>query len=66
MEKKSRKIKWKNDVTDRLYKAVLDYVEKNHGTALVIGGIAIVEEGTSKYNYGVMIRCTGKKPAFAK
>ena len=62
----NKKIKWGKGVTDKLYKAVVGYVEANGGTAVVIGGIALVDEGTAKYNYGVMVRVTGKKPVFPK
>ena len=62
--KKKKTIKWGNDVTDKLYKAVVAYVEKNGGTAVVIGGIALVQEDARQFNYGVMVRVIGKKPEF--
>ena len=61
-----RKIKTGDKVIDSLYSAVRDYIENRGGTVVVIGGIALVEEGTAKYNYGLMIRITGKKPNIKK
>lgn len=62
--KKEKKIVWKRDVTDQLYKAVFNYVKKHNGTAVVMGGIALVKEGPNDFNYGIMVRCTGKLPEF--
>jgi len=59
-----KKIKTGNKNIDRLYEAVVSYVNSGDGTVTVIGGIAIVQESPLKYNYGVMIRVTGKKPKF--
>ena len=64
MKSKKRKIKTGEKTTDKLYEAVRDYIEKNGGSIIVIGGIAIVEESPLKYNYGLLIRITGKKPQF--
>ena len=63
-KKKAEKIKWGRTPIEQLYKAVVRYVEANGGTAVVIGGIALVEEGPNKFNYGIMVRATGKKPTF--
>ena len=51
-------------VVNRLYTAVRDYVEKHKGSAVVIGGISLVDEGRGPFNYGIMVRCTGKRPQF--
>ena len=54
-----------NKVTDKLYKAVIDYVESRGGTVAVIGGIQIVQMPDDlKSNWGLNIRITGKKPIF--
>ena len=60
--KEEKKIKTGDKTRDNLYKAVQEYVEKRGGSALVIGGTALVQESPLKYNYGVMVRVTGKKP----
>ena len=60
--KKNKRIKTGDIVIDKLYEAVREYVEKNKGTVIVIGGIAVVRESSLKYNYGIMVRCTGKPP----
>jgi hypothetical protein len=52
--------------TEELYKATINYIKTNKGTVVVIGGIAIVDEGLGKYKYGLMIRIMGKKPIFKK
>ena len=59
-----KKIKTGDKYTDKLYQAVVDYVKSRKGTVVVIGGIALVQEDERKYNYGVMVRVTGKKPIF--
>ena len=64
MEKK--KIKTGDKIVDALYSAVRDYIESRSGNVVVIGGIAVVDEGTAKYNYGLMVRVTGKKPNIKK
>lgn len=61
--KPSRAVK-RMSVTDRLYKAVLAYVEAYGGSVVVIGGVAIVRESPREFNYGLMVRCTGKLPVF--
>jgi hypothetical protein len=48
--------------TDKLYEAVAAYIKELGGSAVVIGGTALVEEGNGKYKYGLMIRIVGKKP----
>lgn len=58
-----RKLNTGDRTTDKLYQAVIDYIEKRDGKALIIGGVAVVDEGR-KFNYGLMVRITGKKPKF--
>lgn len=62
---KRKRINTGNSTYNRLYTAVRDYVEKNGGTILVIGGTALIDEG-EKNKYGIMVRCFGKKPNFPK
>ena len=58
-----KKIKTGNKIINKLYEAVRDYIESKGGTVVVIGGIAIVQEDSiRKFNYGIMVRITGKKP----
>lgn len=61
---KKKTIKTGNKEINKLYEAVIDYIEKRNGTVAVIGGIVLVDEGDAKYNYGLMVRITGKKPIF--
>ena len=52
---------------DRLYKAVDNYVTKNGGAVVVIGGIQIQEwPDTAKGKFTVAVQCLGRKPKFAK
>ena len=67
--KKGKKIKaWKVDTGDKfvdaLYEAVINYVESNQGKVLMINGISRVNEDERKYNYGIMVRITGRPPIF--
>jgi len=62
MKKGNKKILTGDKKVDKLYEAVRDYVESKKGSVVVIGGIAIVQESPLKFNYGVMVRITGKKP----
>ena len=64
MKKVNRKIKTGSKTTDKLYEAVRDYIEERDGSVVIIGGIAIIDEGELKFNYGLMVRITGKKPIF--
>ena len=53
--------------TERLYKAVAAYVEKNGGTVVVAGGIQIQEwPGDGEFRYTVAVKCSGRRPKFAK
>lgn len=56
----------KGRATDRLYKAVANYLEVNGGSAIVVGGVQIQEwplDGPHSFTVGIKI--TGKKPVFA-
>lgn len=49
---------------DRLLKAVQNYVEKNGGKLLVIGGIEIQKwPSDNAYCFRVAVKCMGKLPA---
>ena len=65
MKPSKKKVKTGDKYTDDLYTAVIRYVEKNSGTVVVIGGIALVDEG-KKNEYGVMVSVLGKRPIFEK
>ena len=58
-------VKTGNKKTDNLYKSVIEYIEKNNGKVIVIGGVSIIEL-SGKYKYGLVIKITGKKPKFNK
>lgn len=58
--KQDKKTK-EDKITDKLYKAVAEYIEFKGGRALIIGGTAIMQ-GNSKFNYNFIVRFTGKKP----
>ena len=61
-----RKPKTPDAATDRLYKAVQNYVEKQGGKLLVIGGVTIQEWPTDNAHvFHVAIKCLGRKPDFA-
>jgi hypothetical protein len=64
-DKRGKKVETGDKLTDNLYEAVRAYIEARNGSVVVIGGVAIVEEGL-KFNYGLMVRITGKKPVFIK
>ena len=60
-----KRIKTGDKKTDALYEAVRNYIESKGGTVVVIGGIALVQEDPMmKFNYGIMVRVTGRKPIF--
>lgn len=53
--------------TDVLYRAVADYVESVGGTVIVVGGIQCQQwPGDEPYQFTIAIKCTGRKPEFAK
>lgn len=52
----------KKDVTDKLYDAVVKYIESKGGRVIVIGGVEIQQFPENDFNYKLAIRCTGKKP----
>jgi ABC-type sugar transport system substrate-binding protein len=56
-------MKKKKDVTDRLYDAVIDFIESKGGKVLVIGGVETQQfPEDRKLNFRLAIRFTGKKP----
>ena len=60
-----KEIKTGNKVTDELYEAVRNYIESKGGSVVVIGGIQIVQMPDDlKFNWGLNVRVTGKKPKF--
>jgi len=59
-------IKTEDKTIDKLYDAVIAYIEKRQGSVAVIGGITLVEEDERKFHYGIMVRITGKKPIFER
>lgn len=59
----NREIKTDNKIIDKLYEAVRDYIESKGGSVVVIGGIQIIQMPDDlKYNWGLNVRITGKKP----
>jgi len=53
----------KRDPATQLYRAVKRYVEANHGSIIVIGGIQMQEwSGDGKFKYTIGVRCVGRKP----
>lgn len=53
--------------TDRLYKAVANYVEKKGGKLVVIGGIQLQEwPGDPAMVFHVSVKCMGRKPTYAE
>ena len=61
-EKKVR-ITTGNAILNRLYSSARDYVEAHKGSCVVVGGVAIVDEG-KPHSYGVMVRFLGRKPVY--
>ena len=60
---KKKKIKTGDKTIDELYEAVRNYVEKRKGSVVVIGGIQIIQMPDDlKFNWGLNVRVTGKKP----
>lgn len=50
---------------DRLYRAVVNYVEAHGGSLIVIGGIDVQQFPTDRVgNFRVAVRCTGRPPVF--
>jgi len=61
--KKAPKVKWGNSDSDRLLKAAVNYIEKNGGTAVIVGGIEIQKWPEDQdFNYRLAIRITGLRP----
>lgn len=54
-------------VIDRLYRAVLNYVESREGSLIVIGGVEVQHwRGEPPSNFKIAVRCTGKPPAIVE
>lgn len=52
-------------VHDRLYRAVVNYVEAHGGKLLVIGGVEVQSmPGDRPGNFRIAVRCTGNAPVF--
>lgn len=59
-------MKNKKDVTDRLYKAVVDFIDAKKGKVVVIGGVEIQQfPDDSEFTFRLAVRITGKKPQVA-
>ena len=53
----------KPDETDRLYKAVQNYIEKSGGKLAVIGGVTIQKwPGDNDYVFHLAVKCCGRQP----
>lgn len=51
------------DATDKLYKAVVEYVKIKGGNVVVFGGVQLIQMPNSlKYNWTLGIPCTGVPP----
>lgn len=48
---------------DSLFAAVANYVNKQGGSAVVVGSIQVQHWPGEKLNYRVSVKCTGKRPA---
>ena len=68
-KKKARKWLWlkfrKGDHSHNLLVAAQRWVHANGGTAVVLGGIGLMD-GPMKYRYNVVISATGTKPSKEK
>ena len=66
MSKKKRK-SWtwlryrKNDLGHNVLVAVQRWIRANGGTAVVLGGIGLLDMG-GEFRYGVVVSATGRKP----
>ena len=61
----NQKFKTGDKTINKLYEAVVAYIEKRGGKVMVIGGVAKMKEPTDlKFNYSLVIRITGKEPEF--
>ena len=51
--------------TWRLYRAVMEYVEKHGGSVLVVGGIQVQHwPEDAPMCYRIAVKCTGREPKF--
>lgn len=56
----------RGNTTDRLYAAVIDYLEDNGGGVATIGGIQTIQDLTdSRHNFKVAIKVCGTPPNYA-
>lgn len=56
-------MKKKKDATDKLYKAVIEFIESKGGKVLIIGGVETQHfPEDNKFNFRLAIRFTGRKP----
>jgi hypothetical protein len=65
---KPKKWKWlryrKNDLGHNVMVAVQRWIHANKGTAVVLGGIGVMDMG--EFRYGVVVQATGRKPTHKK
>jgi hypothetical protein len=67
MAAKKKPAKKLDAATDRLYKAVDNYVRAKGGSLIVIGGIQIQEwPGDPAMVFQVAVKCMGRKPAYSE
>lgn len=63
--KKKRNWRWlrfrKKDHSHNLLVAAQRWIHANGGTAIVLGGIGLMD-GSLKYSYNVVVSATGRKP----
>ncbi len=62
MKVRKKRITSGDKTLDNLYSAVIKYLNYHGGTAVTIGGMAIVQEEVSEHKFGIMIRILGNKP----
>lgn len=54
----------KKDATDKLYDAVIEYIESRGGKVFILSGVEIQHfPEDAKFNFRLAIRFTGRKPA---
>jgi hypothetical protein len=55
----------RGNTTDRLYAAVVRYVESKRGSVVIVGGISIMTMPFDAPNkYSVSVQCVGTQPVF--
>lgn len=66
-KKKIKTVDVSPDVVERLYFAVQDYVCSRGGNVLVAGGVQVIQwPYQPDTQFSIVVKCTGKKPDFAK